>query len=256
MSYRERLNGPPTTYLITAHQFENVIIRPDAIKRQEDLFNAYQEVMEEARKLDLNDIFLMGSLASPALRAYRPHDDVDIFIPQKDQCTALMKNLARKGYVNERPYVLHGSSLFYSTHPITGIPVEIRYGLPITGLNGTAWAFAQPAWSRIFMPKPLVIPPSALSRPGELRSWWGIETRYVYDEYNWLIKSRSPYPKDQIDAAILSNQGLDKERIQRIINEIAAVRGSLMLPPPLIKLIRGFGFWNLPDEDYRLLHGI
>jgi hypothetical protein len=255
---KERITSQPVSdYSEIEKCFKAIMLRPDAIKRQEEIFKSFKDVTEEAKRLGIDNIFLMGSLSSPVLRDYRPHDDVDIFVPDKNQCLSLIQNLQHKGYVNHRPYVLRGGSLYYLTHPTNGIPVEIRYARPIGDFEeGTAWGYITPPWSHLVMPRSLVIPPSALSREDEKRSWNGIETRYVYDEYNWLIKSKSPYPKDQIDAVRLFSQGLREERINRILEEIAILKGNLMLPPALIKLVRSFEFWNLPSEDYKILHGL
>ena len=235
-------------------QFYDAINRPDAQIRQESLFRTYEQVINRATSLGITNIFLMGALASPALRDYRPHDDCDFFVPNKDECFDLINSL---NYTKKRPLVLHGSSLHYLVEPSSGIPIETRYAIPVSEIStGTVFKYRQPYWSHIFMPKPLIMPPSALSGKDELRSWRGIESRYVYDEYNYLIKSLSKYPKDQIDAEILLEQGLDPKKIQQILKEISSVKGSLTIPPILIKLIRSFGFWNLPKKDYRLLHGL
>lgn len=237
--------------------FETAVTRPEAQARQTDLLHTYQEVIEESDRLGIGNIFLMGSLASPVLRDYRPHDDVDFFIPDREQCQSLMHGLQNKGYTPSRPLVLRGSSLFYLSHPQTGIPVEIRYATPRdSATNGSVWKYVSPAWTIPIMPRPLIMPPSALSQPQETRTWGGTPSRFVHDEYSWLIKSRSPYPKDQTDAIRLSDQGLNEQRIKRIMNEISEAGGCLMLPPHLIHRVRRFKFWNLPDEDYRMLHGL
>jgi len=241
-------------FLETERLFGEAVTRPDGKRRQEDLFRTYEQVAWRARKLGIKDIFLMGSLASPILRDYRPHDDCDIFVPKKEECFALMDALA---YKKERPFALYGTSLHYATHPGTGVAVELRYAVPVKELpTGTVWQYVQPIWSHVVMPNPMIMPPSALSGKDETTSWWGIPSRFVHGEYNWLIKSQSPYPKDQLDAARLCKQGLDFERAQRIQDEISSVGGTLMLPPQLISIVRSFGFWNMSKSDYQILHGL
>lgn len=239
----------------TIKQFTEAMNRPDAKERQKGVMQTHQTVFSLAKELGI-EIYQIGSLASSLLRQYRPHDDVDVFIPHKVDCARFIDGLRQIGFANHRPRALRGSSLFYLTDPKTKVPVEIRYGIPKELSNGKiVWEFDRPKWTRLFMPKPLVLPQCALSEADDTREWNGYKFRYVHDEYNWLIKSQSQYPKDQADAALLADFRLNRNRLQEICYDIDDAGGTLMLPPKLIRIIRKFSFWNLPRQDYQLLHG-
>lgn len=256
MYYERRELKRNAEQLSTREKLALAMNRPDAKQRQEDLLQTHNTVFYTAADLGI-EVYQIGSLASPLLRDHRPHDDVDVFIPHKDECLEFIHELGQIGFVNNSPKVLRGSSLFYLTDPETKVPVEIRYGNPNELANGkVVWEFERPKWTKLVMPKSLVLPQCALSEPGDTRSWNGSDFRYIHDEYNWLIKSKSPYPKDQIDAMLLAQGGLNWNRMQEICSDIDTAGGTLMLPPTLIGIIRKFGFWNLPTEDYRLLHGV
>ncbi|MFO0703608.1 MAG: hypothetical protein U0525_02695 [Patescibacteria group bacterium] len=227
--------------------------KPEARRRLEDLFRVYEQIVWGAKKLGIKDTYFMGSLASPNLRDYRPHDDVDFFIPDEGDLQRLIKLL---NFRDRRPVALHGSSLHYLTHPGNGVPVELRSGVPSMQIEGRrVYYFKQPIWSKLLMPQPMVMPPSALSDAGETLSWNGVASRFVRPEYHWMVKVASPYLKDLLDANILEKSShLDVEIMTRIRHEVKMAGGTMVLPIPLISIIRSFGFWNLSNEDYRLLH--
>lgn len=239
---------------------QKIIERKERLNQQ---LNLIEHVAKVAQQIGvLGNLRILGGVAYPELRDYRCHGDVDVMMLGKKPHDALLTALVSGvGGICFEPYTLlplRGSSMSYlhAKEFENAGPVELRFVQP-TVVNGVeVGVHGVPFWVKPFLSNhQLVIPMSAFSHPhlsstGQTIRIGETDIPFVYQEYCYLVKKSSKYPKDIADCKKLEEAGLNMLRLRQIQRDIRNSHASYLLPHRLMQIIRAFPIYGLGKEEY------